>query len=219
VLRNLLDPCGPKAFLLTGLKGSAIALCVLALASSPALAASSIPASGGTISAHGGWNATTGLPDTCDSTEWLFVINGLSSNASKINPRGNVTYQAYPSSISVWFDNSTNVDIPQTAVQIFANPPSSTLHYSIPVDSTNSHYKLDGATATFSHSTDGNAMTYNNFVLSHGPCASGGTPPPPPPPPPPGATPELDSLLLFGSGATGLGGYVLMRLRSRKRHA
>jgi hypothetical protein len=35
--------------------------------------------------------------------------------------------------------------------------------------------------------------------------------------PAPGATPELDSLLLFGSGLSGLGGYALMRLRARRR--
>jgi len=32
------------------------------------------------------------------------------------------------------------------------------------------------------------------------------------------ATPELDSLLLFGSGAAGLAGYGLMRLRAARRH-
>lgn len=31
------------------------------------------------------------------------------------------------------------------------------------------------------------------------------------------ATPELDSLVLFGSGATGLAGYALLRLRARRR--
>jgi hypothetical protein len=36
-------------------------------------------------------------------------------------------------------------------------------------------------------------------------------------PPSPGATPELDSLLLFGSGLSGLGGYAIMRLRARRR--
>ncbi len=34
----------------------------------------------------------------------------------------------------------------------------------------------------------------------------------------PGATPELDSLLLFGFGATGLGGYAMTRLRARRRN-
>jgi hypothetical protein len=34
---------------------------------------------------------------------------------------------------------------------------------------------------------------------------------------PPDATPELDSLLLFGSGLSGLAGYGLLRLRTRKR--
>jgi hypothetical protein len=31
-----------------------------------------------------------------------------------------------------------------------------------------------------------------------------------------GTTPELDSLLLFGGGLTGLGGYVLLRLKGRR---
>jgi hypothetical protein len=30
-------------------------------------------------------------------------------------------------------------------------------------------------------------------------------------------TPELDSLVLFGSGAAGLAGYGLMRIRARRR--
>src|SRR3982074_1953850 len=33
-------------------------------------------------------------------------------------------------------------------------------------------------------------------------------------PPNPGATPELDSLLLFGAGGVGMGGYALTRLRA-----
>jgi hypothetical protein len=32
------------------------------------------------------------------------------------------------------------------------------------------------------------------------------------------ATPELDSLALFGTGAAGMAGYVLMRLRAGRRH-
>jgi hypothetical protein len=35
-------------------------------------------------------------------------------------------------------------------------------------------------------------------------------------PPPLGLTPELDSLLLFGTGSLGLAGYALVRLRARK---
>ena len=35
--------------------------------------------------------------------------------------------------------------------------------------------------------------------------------------PDPSATPELDSLVLFGSGASGIGGYALLRLRSRRQ--
>jgi hypothetical protein len=37
-------------------------------------------------------------------------------------------------------------------------------------------------------------------------------------PPSAGTTPELDSLLLFGAGLSGLGGYALKRLRARRRH-
>jgi hypothetical protein len=36
-------------------------------------------------------------------------------------------------------------------------------------------------------------------------------------PPPTNNTPELDSLLLFGTGLSGLGGYAVMRLRARRR--
>jgi hypothetical protein len=35
--------------------------------------------------------------------------------------------------------------------------------------------------------------------------------------PNPGATPELDSVVLFGSGLSGLAAYALMRLRARRR--
>jgi hypothetical protein len=38
-------------------------------------------------------------------------------------------------------------------------------------------------------------------------------------PPPPGATPELDSLLLFGSGMAGLASYACIRLRGRRRRS
>lgn len=50
-----------------------------------------------------------------------------------------------------------------------------------------------------------------HVVLSDlGPPAPGG-------PPGVGATPELDSLLLFGSGLSGLAGYSILRLRARRR--
>jgi hypothetical protein len=35
--------------------------------------------------------------------------------------------------------------------------------------------------------------------------------------PPPSATPELDSLMLFGIGLSGLGGYAVNRYRARRR--
>jgi len=36
--------------------------------------------------------------------------------------------------------------------------------------------------------------------------------------PPISATPELDSLVLFGTGLAGAGGYALTRFRARRRH-
>ncbi len=36
-------------------------------------------------------------------------------------------------------------------------------------------------------------------------------------PPSVAATPELDSLALFGAGAAGMAGYVVMRIRARRR--
>jgi hypothetical protein len=200
-------------------RSSVIALTALALAGSTVLAAGTIPAQGGTITASGGWSTATGQPDTCDPSEWLFVINGLSSNASTISPQGTLTYQAYPKTISVVFDNALSVDVPLTLVEVTVNPPASTAKYAITADTMNSQYTLDGATATFGASTDGQPMAYNNFVLSHGPCASSPNTPPsgPPGPPPPGATPELDSLVLFGFGAMSLGSYALTQLRGRRR--
>jgi hypothetical protein len=41
--------------------------------------------------------------------------------------------------------------------------------------------------------------------------------PTPPPPPSPGTTPELDSLLLFGSGAAGMAAYGLRKLRGMRQ--
>jgi hypothetical protein len=43
--------------------------------------------------------------------------------------------------------------------------------------------------------------------------------PPPPPPPPPDQTPELDSLLLFGSGAAAMASYGLRRFRRFRKPA
>jgi hypothetical protein len=45
--------------------------------------------------------------------------------------------------------------------------------------------------------------------IGDGNTGGGGTPDP-------SATPEMDSLLLFGGGLSGLGGYALMRIRSRR---
>jgi hypothetical protein len=58
----------------------------------------------------------------------------------------------------------------------------------------------------------GEGVTEVTFTNADTPPPS---PPPPPPPPPPPATPELDSVVLFGVGALGLLGYgVLSRRRS-----
>src|SRR6266851_5255624 len=180
-------------------RAAGLALTALTVFASAALAAPSTY----TITASGGFDAATGKPDSCSTTEWLFVINGVS-------PAGTA-----PTSISVVFDTNgtpTAVDVALTFQQTFLNPPETTAHYSIPIDSTSAAYVFDGASAQLPVST-----TYNNFVLSHGSCAGSTSITPPPPPPGPGATPELDSLALFGTGIIGLGGYVLTRLRASRR--
>jgi hypothetical protein len=48
-------------------------------------------------------------------------------------------------------------------------------------------------------------------------CDRGPKPVPPTPLPSPLATPELDSLLLFGVGLSGIGGYAVTRYRARRR--
>lgn len=150
------------------------------------------------ISARGGWDTATGVPGTCSSTEWLFVINGISGGPA-------------PDSIVVTFDNGS-ADFSQT----FLNKPGSTAQYSLAVSSTNATWLVVGATAVLQDGT-----TYNNFVLSHGSCAGaptgGGTGGGGTTPPPPSATPELDSIALFGVGLLGVGGYAMTRIRARRR--
>jgi hypothetical protein len=162
---------------------------VLALAATSLLAATAMASF--TISAKGGWTTTTGKPDSCSTSEWLFVINGISGGPP-------------PGSIKVTFD-AGSADVTLTFVETFQNPQASNAHYAIPITSANTNYTLDGATAVLQDGT-----TYNNFVLSHGSCAA---PPPPPPPPPQAGTPELDSLILFGAGAALVGGFGYLRRR------
>jgi hypothetical protein len=50
-------------------------------------------------------------------------------------------------------------------------------------------------------------------------CGAAVQPPPPAPVPNTSATPELDSVLLFGSGLSGIGGYALLRLRARRQRS
>jgi hypothetical protein len=159
-----------------------------------------------TIFANGGFDAVSGKPDTCSTSEWLFVINGIS-------PSGNA-----PSSISVVFDtngSTTASDVTLTFQQVFLNPKRTTAHYSIQIDSTNAGYVFDSASAQLLDGT-----SYNNFVLSHGSCAGTSTPPGGGTggggTPPPGATPELDSLALFGTGMFGLAGYAITRMRASR---
>jgi hypothetical protein len=67
----------------------------------------------------------------------------------------------------------------------------------------------------------GNYGQGNNWWCTWAPwwpgCNPNPYPGPTPGPPAPGATPELDSLLLFGFGLTGLGGYAVTRYRARRR--
>lgn len=130
---------------------------------------------------------------SCDSTEWLFVINHITGTP--------------PASINVTFDNGSTQSFPMTA------DLNQNAHYSIAVTSSNATLRPTDASAFI-----GAGTSVGNFVLSHGSCATtGGTVLPPPPPPP--ATPELDSLVLLGSGGLGLVGYGLASLRARRRRA
>lgn len=161
-----------------------------------------------TIYASGGFDASTGKPDTCSTGEWLFVINGIS-------PAGNA-----PSSISVVFDTSagaTVTDVTLTFAQTFLNPTSTTAHYSVPINATNAGNVFDSASAQMRAGT-----SFNNFVLSHGSCARTSTPPGGGGggggvTPPPTATPELDSLALLGTGMFGMAAYALTRMRASRR--
>ncbi|GAC1325609.1 MAG: hypothetical protein NVSMB2_24280 [Chloroflexota bacterium] len=145
-----------------------------------------------TISASGGFNATTGYADSCDTSEWQFNITGIRGTA--------------PTSIQVTFRNtSTSATTTQTVLRSFLNPPGSLAQYATPIVA---GFVLVGATAVLPGNT-----TYNTFVLSHGACAPSS---PPPPPPTPGSTPELGTLALFGMGILGSGSYLLARRRARR---
>ena len=82
-------------------RAAGLALTALTVFASAALATPSTY----TITASGGFDAATGKPDSCSTTEWLFVINGIS-------PAGTA-----PTSISVVFDTNgtpTAVDVALT---------------------------------------------------------------------------------------------------------
>jgi hypothetical protein len=75
---------------------------------------------------------------------------------------------------------------------------------------------LVSASFTVPSTIPGGTLAYGEFNLSHVECI-GGTGPGPNPQP--GATPELSSVALFGSGALGLVGYAVARYRARRKSA
>lgn len=173
-------------------RAAALALLVTGALSSTALADT-------TVTIGGGFSPTTGKPESCDSTEFLFVINSISGPA--------------PTSITAVFDTGPgtptfSVSVPRT----FLNPPGSTAHFSLAIDASNKMDVLSTATVIVPTGT-----TIGNFVLSHGSCAPFTTTTPPPPPP--GGTPELDTLALFAAGALGVAGYAINRRRASRRAA
>jgi hypothetical protein len=76
---------------------------------------------------------------------------------------------------------------------------------------------LTSASFTVPSTIPGGALEYGEFNLSDVRCITGGTGPGPGPQP--GATPELSSVALFGSGALGLFGYAFARYRARRKPA
>jgi hypothetical protein len=99
-----------------------------------------------------------------------------------------------------------------TLAQIKAKCPAALVAaYGVDVGSGNPSWDI--ATDLFQY----NDTVYNFEVDGSVPPPVNGCPPDCSGLPPSGATPELDSLLLFGSGLSGLGGYAIMRLRARRR--
>ena len=184
-------------------RAGGLALTALTLFATAAMAASPTF----TIFASGGFDVSTGKPDTCSTSEWLFVLNGVS-------PAGSA-----PSSIAVVFDKNgspTATDITLTFTETFLNPVRTTAHYAMPIESTTAGYVFDSASAQLPVGT-----SYNSFVLSHGSCAGSSTPPAGGAggggiTPPPTATPELDSVALLGTGLLGMAGYAVTRMRASR---
>jgi hypothetical protein len=82
--------------------------------------------------------------------------------------------------------------------------------YCTSVGSTANFTILNTSDGVFAGATGGGTVTYQapDTGIFQGEFGSPGTF---------GATPELDSLILFGAGALGLGGYAMARFRARKR--
>jgi hypothetical protein len=68
--------------------------------------------------------------------------------------------------------------------------------------------ETSGSKAPTSRDTTGNGNDCSKHPTNPGCMAD---------PPPVNATPELDSLVLFGTGLLGAGGYALTRFRARRR--
>ncbi len=142
-------------------------------------------------------------PSDCEtqSAEPFFVIN-------QISPPGSL-----PHTIEITFKNTSGGGTTTlTSSGFSAQGNGQNFHYWIDLPSSAAYTSITDATVAVPAGS-----SIGQFVWSHTDCV-GGTPPPPlPPPPPPSDTPELDSLLLFGSGALGLSGYALTRWRARRQ--
>jgi hypothetical protein len=142
-------------------------------------------------------------PSSCGTqlAEPFFVIN-------QISPTG-----ALPHTIQITFQNSSGGGTTTvTSTGFSSQGGGQNFHYWIDLPSSASYTAITDATVVVPAGT-----SIGEFVWSHTDCVGGTPPPPPPPPPPVSATPELDSLLLFGSGALGLSGYALTRWRARRK--
>jgi hypothetical protein len=139
----------------------------------------------------------------CSPAEWHFVINQLDSVGQA------------PASIQVTWLTRQGRPVRKTAALYQTSPPSATTggkamaHYS-----TTENLDLQATAA----SADIYEAWSGQFVLS---CPAATIAPPPPPPGSdynPAATPELDSLILFGGGLVALGGgYAWLNRRKRRQ--
>jgi len=182
------------------LRGLAPAVLVTALATIivAGTALADAVTTGQTVNWTGQGANSSGIADSCSDTEWLFVLNGIAAaNANDV-----------PQQISVTFTNGTTTTFPLTSLQGNLANGAGNAHYSIAVTAQNGSLGIKSAFFV----VPAGMTAYNQFVLSHG----GFCGPKSPPPPPPGGTPELDSILLFAAGLTGLGCYVALRRRARR---